>query len=129
MLLLSDWSGWAKGLELRHNLFYSEGIGRYGHQVSRNADGSYGLAPGWGPATNVVFVGNHYEGRHEARPAEATGDDSPAPRPVAFEGWPGPQFDPREPQKFDAFIKAHREWMLRLMELQFGRRPVLIEPG
>jgi len=128
VLLLSDWSGWAKGLELRNNLFYSEGIGRYGHQVSRNADGSYGLAPGWGPATNVVFFGSHYEGRHEDRPAERTGDDSLAPKPVAFKGWPGPQFDPLDPEKFGAFIKAHRAWMLRLMERQFGRRPPLNEP-
>jgi hypothetical protein len=128
VLLVSDWSGWAKGLELRNNLFCSEGIGRYGHQVSRNADGSYGLAPGWGPATNVVFFGSHYEGRHEDRPAEGTGDDSLAPQPVTFEGWPGPQFDPLDPEKFGAFIKAHRAWMLRLMERQFGRRPPLNEP-
>jgi hypothetical protein len=75
-----------------------------------------------------VFSGNHYEGRHEDRPAEDAGGDSLAPKPVTFEDWPGPQFDPREPQKFSAFINAHRAWMLRLMERQFGRRPSLHEP-
>ena len=36
VLLLSDWSGWANGLEVRNNLFHSEGVGRYGHQISRD---------------------------------------------------------------------------------------------
>ena len=37
--------------------------------------------------------------------------------------WPGPQFDPSHPEAFSSYIKAHREWMLRLMQRQFGHRP------
>ncbi len=123
LLLLSDWSGWANGLELSKNLFHSEGIARYGHQVSRNNTGAYGLGPGWGPATNIVVSGNAYIGRHEDRPVDNGRDPSAAPKPIAFDDWPGPQFDPAHPEKFGAYIQAHRQWMLRLMERQFGRRP------
>jgi hypothetical protein len=123
MLLLSDWSGWAKGLELRDNLFHAEGLARYGHQVSRSADGSYGLAPGWGPATNIVFRGNRCVGQHDGCPADRLADNAAAPKPIPFPDWPGPQFDPRNPDKFGAYIHAHHRWMLRLMERQFGFRP------
>jgi len=121
VLLLSDWSGWANGLEIRDNLFYSEGVGRYGHQVHRSDNGAYGITAGWGPATNVVFRGNRYVGHHEDRPIEAASPDSMAPKPIAFD-WPGPQFDPRHPETFPAFITQHRVWMLSLMQRQFGRR-------
>lgn len=123
VLLLTDWSGWANGLELRNNLFHSEGVARYGHQVRRDADGSYGVAPGWGPAREVVFRGNRYLGRHEEAPGESGSGDG-APKPIAFDGWPGPQFDPGRPESFGAYIVEHRAWMMRLMERQFGRRPV-----
>jgi hypothetical protein len=124
-VLLTDWKGWAKGLEIRHNLFHSEGIARYGHQTSRAENGGYGIGPGWGPAQGVVFCGNRYLGRHEGRPEEIEPPAATAPRPIAFEDWPGPQFDPRQPETFAAFLKAHRAWMLRLMERQFGRNIVL----
>ncbi len=124
LLLLSDWSGWANDLELRNNLFHSEGIARYGHQVSRDYQtGAYGIGPGWGPATNIVFSGNVYSGRHEDRPVEKESDCTAAPKPVTFADWPGPQFDPAHTEDFSSFIKAHRKWMLRLMERQFGRPP------
>jgi hypothetical protein len=121
LLLLSDWSGWANGLEMRHNLFHSEGVARYGHQVSRNYNtGEYGIAPGWGPASNIVFSGNVYVGRHEGRPVDSGNPSATAPKPITFNDWPGPQFDPARPEKFGTYIKAHRKWMLRLMERQFG---------
>jgi hypothetical protein len=124
VLLLSDWSGWAKGLEMRNNLFHSEGVASYGHQISRNyGDGTYGIARGWGPATNITFQGNHYLGRHENRPPESGVDVSTAPKPIQFDGWPGPQFDPRHPDDFGRFMVEHRQWMTRLMERQFGHYP------
>jgi hypothetical protein len=121
-LVLTDWSGWAKGLELRNNLFHSEGTARYGHQTSRGQDGSYGIGAGWGPAQDVVFRGNRYIGRHEERPAHDVADAA-APQPIEFGNWPGPQFDPRRPERFDAYIREHRQWMLALMIRQFGRVP------
>ena len=124
VVLLSNWSGWAKDLELRDNLFHSEGLARYGHEISRTKDGAYGIGPGWGPALEVVSRGNRYVGHHEDRPAEADPASASAPRPISFNDWPGPQFDPRRPETFDAYLKAHRRWMLRLMERQFGRTPL-----
>lgn len=120
VLLLSDWNGWANGVKLRNNLFCSEGLARYGHQTSRHPNGAYGIGPGWGPATNITFKGNRYLGQHEGRPVEADSDFAGAPQPIAFEDWPGPQFDPKHPETFDSYIKAHRKWMVRLMQRQFG---------
>ena len=47
-----------------------------------------------------------------------------APQPIRFDDWPGPQFDPREPERFKAYLKAHRAWMMRLMKRQFGVQPL-----
>ena len=121
VLVLTEWSGWAKGLEVRENLFVSQGVGRYGHAVSRGKDGSCGIGPGWGPATDVVFRRNRYLGVHENRPVETDADDSAAPDPITFDDWPGPQFDPHQPDTFGRFIDAHRGWMLRLMKRQFPK--------
>lgn len=124
MLLLSDWNGWANDLELRNNLFLSEGVARYGHQASRDyRTGAYGLRPGWGPATQVLFAGNVYAGTHEDRPQDDDANGPAAPRPITFADWPGPQFDPAHPETFHAYIRAHRKWMLRLMKKQFDQRP------
>ena len=124
LLLLSDWSGWANGLEFKDNLFSSAGIARYGHQVSRNyTTGAYGIGTGWGPATNIVFAGNRYTGRDVDAPTENGNDCAAAPKEIRFKDWPGPQFDPRHPENFSAYLKAHRKWMLQLMERQFGLRP------
>lgn len=122
LVLLSNWSGWPSGLEFRDNLFHSEGVARYGHETSRTKDGGYGIGPGWGPAQNVAFRGNRYIGSHQNRPEESASGDSGPPTPIEFD-WPGPQFDPQHPEAFGAFISAHRAWMLRLMERQFGQKP------
>ncbi len=126
MILLTDWSGWPDGLEVSNNLFHSTGIARYGHEISRSKDGSYGIGAGWGPATNVVFGGNRYVGKHIDAPSETKVQTLTAPQPMEFNDWPGPQFDPKQPQQFSAFIKEHRAWMLRLMEKQFGRKPATL---
>lgn len=133
MVLLSDWTGWATNLEFRANLFHSEGTARYGHEVGRTPEGAYRLAPGWGPAAGVRFHGNCYVGNHVDAPGESVTTPAPttipppesatAPRPIAFDDWPGPQFDPRHPEQFPAFLRTHRRWMRRLMERQFGTRP------
>jgi hypothetical protein len=122
-VLLTDWSGWAKVLEIRENLFFSEGLARYGHQVGRGADGSYEIGPGWGPSREVLFRGNRYIGAHENLPPDRGDPAVTAPIPIAFSDWPGPQFDPKNPGRFETFLQDHKKWMLRLMERQFGRRP------
>jgi hypothetical protein len=124
LLLLSDWDGWAKDLTFRRNLFHSEGTARYGHQISRDYKiGSYGMGPGLGPATNVLFEANRYVGKHQEPPPDYLLKATSGPAPIAFENWPGPQFDPRQPERFKTYLKAHRAWMERLMYRQFGHPP------
>jgi hypothetical protein len=126
-VLLSDWSGWAKGLEFQDNLFDSQGTARYGHGISQTKEGAYGLASGWGPAQGVVFKRNRYLGNHVDRPMEEPSETTAAPQPISFDDWPGPQFDPRQPDAFPSYIKAHRQWMMDLMHRQFGRVPDLAD--
>jgi hypothetical protein len=124
-VLLSDWSGWAKDLEFRDNLFDSQGTSRYGHGTAKTGEGAYSLATGWGPASDVVFSHNRYLGSHVDRPEEGADPATTAPEPIPFDDWPGPQFDPRQSDTFPGYIKAHRRWMLDLMRRQFGRTPEL----
>lgn len=123
LMFTSDWDGWARGVCVSNNLFSVAGVGRYGHQLTRDyANGAYTIAPGWGPATNIVFTGNKYVGKQVDRPPDETSVLN-APKPIQFRDWPGPLFNPANPQKFPAFIKAHRKWMMKLMQQQFGKRP------
>jgi hypothetical protein len=120
MMLVTEWSGWSTGTVLRRNRFYVDGVARYGHGTKRLEDGTYTMAPGWGGAKDVVFEGNHYEGKHVDRPEEAGEARSSVARPAA--DWQGrPEFDPAKPEGFDRFLAAHRAWMERLMELHFGK--------
>jgi hypothetical protein len=119
MLVLSDWQGWANGALFRNNRFYVRGIARYGHGL-KGSDGTYALAAGPGDAKGIVFEGNLYAGRHVDRFDDATGvlqDEVTAPGV----DWDGPQFDPANPDGFDAFLTMHRRWMLRLFQQQFGQ--------
>jgi hypothetical protein len=122
LALIADWSGWPKGLEFRNNLFHSLGTARYGHEISRAKDGTYGLGPGWGPAEGVVFTGNRYEGNHVDKPEDGAEGQAPRELKEAEWDWPGPQLDPARPREFDSYIRTHRAWMKRLMERQFGIR-------
>jgi hypothetical protein len=119
MLAVTTWDGWPRDAAFRNNTFWVLGTARYGHEIKRNKNGTYHLAPGWGPATGVVFEGNRYIGNNTDRPQDPNAvveASAPAPRL----DWTGPQFEP-DPDHFDAFIVAHREWMMRLFEKQFGK--------
>lgn len=119
MVLTSDWKGWADGAVFRGNRFYAEGVARYGHAVTRRDDGTYEMAAGWGPAKDIVFDGNRYSGRQVDRPEDARASSGePAGTPKI--DWDGPAFDPARPEGFDAFLAAHRAWMMRMFEQQFG---------
>ena len=124
MLVLSDWTGWADGAVFRNNTFHVQGVARYGHATARNEDGTYGIAPGWGPAKGIVFEGNRYRGRHIDRPEDPQGEMEEASAATKLD-WSGPQFDPAHPDGFDDYLKKHRRWMLRLFEQQFGRAVAL----
>ncbi|HWR51304.1 MAG TPA: right-handed parallel beta-helix repeat-containing protein [Bryobacteraceae bacterium] len=118
MLLLSDWSGWPDGAVFRNNTFYSAGTSRYGHESARSKDGTYTIAPGFGPARGVAFEGNRFYGRHIDPPADPKGIVDPAvPTPKA--DWNAPEFDPSSPANFDAYLKRHRQWMQNLFDGHF----------
>jgi len=119
MLIATDWEGWASDAVFRANRFYVEGTARYGHQASRNPDGTYSMAPGWGPARGIVFEGNHYAGRHIDKPADASGREETLAGAPGVD-WKAPEFDPAAPAGFDDFLARHRKWMIRLFEQQFG---------
>ncbi len=120
MLAVTSWDGWASDAVFRNNTFWVLGTARYGHEVKRRKDGTYELAPGWGPAKGIVFEGNRYIGRNIDHPVDATGVflDSRIP---PERDWNGPPFDTSDPDAFDVFLAAHRKWITRLLEQQFGR--------
>ena len=120
MLLASDWQGWADGAVFRNNMFYVSGTARYGHEIKSNKDGTFEIAPGWGPAKGIIFEGNRYFGKQIDRPDDPTGIVREAVNSPAMD-WNEPSFDPAHPDGFDAFIAKHRQWMIRLFERQFGK--------
>ena len=120
MLLVSDWSGWADGAVFRSNAFYVEGKATYGHAASRSKDGTYGIAPGWGPARGILFEGNRYYGDHANRPEDSSAVAEQAINAPKLD-WDEPVFDAASPDDFDQFLRKHRQWMMTLFEKQFGR--------
>ncbi len=121
MLAVTSWEGWASDAVFRNNTFWVQGTARYGHEIKRNKNGTYELAPGWGPAKNIVFEGNRYIGRNLDRPDDATGIFVESQTPPANLDWAGPSFDTANPDNFDAFLAAHRQWITHLFEQQFGK--------
>jgi hypothetical protein len=124
ILAVTNWNGWSSDAVFRKNTFWISGTAQYGHEVKRNKDGTYDLAPGWGPAQGIVFEGNRWVGNHANAPDDLTAVvDPPAPEPQ-FE-WTGPELDSLNPENVASFMRAHREWMMRLCEQQFGAPPKL----
>jgi hypothetical protein len=62
VLLQADWKGWADGTYLYNNIFYVDGSAQFSHGISRNPEGAYMTAPGFGSSTNNVFDSNVYYG-------------------------------------------------------------------
>ena len=122
-MLVSDWLGWSRGATFQGNSFYVQGgTLRFGHSVGRRPDGTYQLAPGWGPARAIVYTGNHYFGPVIDPPADDTAKPAHAGAPPRVD-WVGPAFNPARPQDYPAFLHAHRAWMVHLFQQQFGETP------
>jgi hypothetical protein len=120
MVAVTNWNGWSRDAVFRDNTFFVLGTARFGHEVKRNKDGTFELAPGWGPAKDIVFEGNHYVGTIVDRPNDPRAVvQASAPEPTL--NWVGPRFDRVDSDHFDAFMAAHRKWMIRLFEKQFGK--------
>ncbi len=120
-LLVSDWSGWSSDVSFRGNSFYARGVLRFGHQVARHENGTYGIAPGWGPAKDIVFSGNRYFGHMIDKPTDKTGVKGGS-KEIPKIDWGGePSFDPAHPENFDVFLANHRKWMAGLFQQEFHR--------
>lgn len=122
MVLASNWSGWTDDAVFKNNRFYVEGVARYGHAPASHPDGTYDIAPGWAPAKNMVFDGNQYFGKQIDRPEDANAKVE-AIAPQVNRDWQGPQFDPANPDGFDAFMAQHAAWLHELMKEEFGEIP------
>jgi hypothetical protein len=124
-MLVSGWLGWSRNAIFRDNSFYVKGgILRFGHAASRNEDGTYEIAPGWGPAENIVFTGNRYFGKVVNPPSDYQSANGAIRHfSAAQPDWNEPSFDPSHPQEYRAFIAPHRAWMIRLFQQQFGHAP------
>ena len=55
-------------------------------------DGTYGIAPGWGPARGILFERNRYYGNHANRPDDPSGVTEPSVNPPKLD-WNEPLFD------------------------------------
>ena len=126
VVLMSSWDGWSSGATFRANTFDVAGTGRYGHEIRRDADGIYTIAPGWGGAKEIQFVGNRYFGHNVDPPRDSDAIVDPHYRPAELTSRE-PLFDPSRPERFPSYLKAHRRWMVQLFAKQFGRAPRLEE--
>ncbi|MGC1482183.1 MAG: right-handed parallel beta-helix repeat-containing protein [Candidatus Acidiferrum sp.] len=62
LLLFSDWNGWSAETHFFNNLFYTTETGRFSHGTSREADGAYITADGFGQSKANEFDSNSYFG-------------------------------------------------------------------
>ena len=62
LLLYSDWNGWAEDTYLYNNIFFVQGSAQFSYGISRNEDGAYLTALGFGKSKGNVFESNVYYG-------------------------------------------------------------------
>lgn len=124
-MLVSDWQGWSRNAVFKDNIFYIQGgILRFGHSTTRHEDGTYDLAPGWEPAKDIVYSDNRYIGSVVNPPSDYQSASAATPHLSTIQpDGNEPSFDPSHPQEYGEFIAAHRAWLLRLFEYQFGHAP------
>lgn len=129
-ILTTDWSGWAKKVTFRGNLFAAAGTAIYGHATTQKSDGNYESQPGWGGARggNLVFENNRFVGQHQDAPEAVTPGDASG-QEIAEMIAAEPRFNPGEPDGFKDYLQKHRAWMLALFTRQFGAPPALEAPA
>ena len=124
-MLVSEWKGWSHNATFEDNSFYvNGGTLHFGHQISKDEAGVYTIAAGWGAAEEIVYKNNHYFGVVADPPSDypaAQSAHSVAAGPHI--DWNEPVFDPAQPAEFVAFMTAHRAWMIKLFQQQFGKTP------
>lgn len=119
VLLISKWDGWSKDATFEQNRIYVEGRASFGLEASRGEDGSYRIAPGWGPAQNIQMSGNSFYGPHAEAP-EGTQEKVDRSKPVP--PWPDdePTFNPADPAKFSKYMRQHRKWIMHMLRMTLG---------
>jgi len=70
LLLFSDWKGWSESTYFYNNIFYVAGTARFSYGISRDTDGAYVTARGFGESKENLFDANEYYG------VEAAGNDA-----------------------------------------------------
>jgi len=122
IVVAGDWKGWPDGVVFRDNLFFVQGVARYGYarEEDRDEQGRMQVRPGWGPSGRIVFDHNRYVGKHVDRPEDTHAIVEEHAEPPALD-WEAPRFDPANPEGFDGFLERHRVWMLNLFDKQFGK--------
>ena len=121
-MLVSDWLGWSRNATFKENDFYVQGgTLNFGHATARQENGTYAIAPGWGPAEDIVYKNNRYIGKVHNPPPDYSEYTRAARTPRI--DWKEPSFDVSRPQDFPAFLAAHRTWIKQLFEQQFGHDP------
>ena len=119
-MLVSDWLGWSRNAVFERNSFYVRGgTLRFGHSTARKEDGTYEIAPGWGPAEGIVYSSNRYAGNIVSPPDDYRPSSEDLHEPEI--NWDEPSFDASRPQDYPAFLAAHRAWIVQLFQNQFGR--------
>jgi hypothetical protein len=117
--IASSWGGWSKKARFTGNTFFVEGSVTFGHSLKRLEDGSYSIAPGWEPAQDIHFVGNHYFGKIINPPVDDVGKRNPPP-PTTDGKWPSePTFDPADPDSYADYLRAHGQWLAQLFKMEF----------
>jgi hypothetical protein len=62
----ADWKGWADSTYVYNNIFYVDGTAEIAYGISRDPDGAYVTAHGFGPSKNNVLDYNIYFGNIKA---------------------------------------------------------------
>ena len=117
--ITSDWNGWSTDAWFIDNHFFVQGTLSFGHSVKRLSDGSYHIAPGWGGASNIHFVGNGYAGTVINWPIHS-GPEKIGNSPRVHISWSSePMFNPRYPLKYPAYLASHHAWMVKLFQKEY----------
>jgi Right handed beta helix region len=76
VLLYTDWNGWSSGIQFLNNIFDAQGAAQISYGVSRDSNGAYRTAPGFGQSQENVFDYNVFFGNVRApKDPHALSDD------------------------------------------------------
>ena len=119
MVAATQWQGWPSDVKITNNLFAVAGVARYGHETGRDGP-DYILGPGFPHSPSILFEGNRFLGLHLDPPEDPRGIWQAEYQPATVD-WAVPTFDPSRAEGFDAFLTAHRDWMMAMLARELGQ--------